>query len=98
MSVQNTETTQTQAPVQPINRLALVAVAMAAVALAALFLSGMAVIAVFVVGAGHVALTQIQQGTERGRGLAITALAIGYAIASFALVSAIIYAFTLASQ
>ncbi|MFJ5956017.1 hypothetical protein ACIQC5_08650 [Paenarthrobacter sp. NPDC092416] len=98
MSTEIVHAGRTETAVQPINRLAIVAVSMAAVALAALFLSGMAVIAVFVVGAGHVALNQIQQGTERGRGLALAALAVGYGIAVFALVSAIIYAFTLAAQ
>ena len=46
---------------------------------------GVAVLAVFAVGAGHVSLNQIKLRGERGRGLAIAALAIGYAIATLAL-------------
>ena len=49
----------------------------------------MAVLAVFAVGAGHVSLRQIETRGERGRGMALTALVIGYGIAALALVSTI---------
>ena len=98
MSTEIVHTGSTETSVQPINRLAIVAAAMAALAIAALFLAGMAVIAVFVVGAGHVALNQIQQRGERGRGLAVGALAVGYGIAALSLASALIFAFTVAGQ
>lgn len=98
MSTEIVQTENTEAPTQPLNRLAIVAAAMAALALAGLFLAGMAVIAVFVVGAGHVALNQMQQRGERGRGLAIAALAVGYGIGLLSLGSALIFAFTSATQ
>ncbi|MCT9870503.1 DUF4190 domain-containing protein [Paenarthrobacter aurescens] len=94
MSTEIVQANHTEASTQPINRLALVAAAMAVVALVGLFFAGMAVIAVFVVGAGHVALNQIQQRGERGRGFAIAALAVGYGIGLLSLGSALIFAFT----
>ncbi|WP_354174007.1 DUF4190 domain-containing protein [Arthrobacter sp. UYEF36] len=45
------------------------------------------VLAVFAVGAGHVALHQIRLRGERGRGLAIAALVVGYGIATLALIN-----------
>ena len=71
---------------------------MAAVAAAGLFLAGLGVVAVFAVGAGHVALNQIQQRGERGRGLAVASLSIGYAIAAFALASSIFFAVSAVTQ
>lgn len=47
--------------------------------------------AVFAVGVGHAALSQIKSNGERGRGLAVAALAIGYGIATFALVSTLLF-------
>lgn len=46
---------------------------------------GAAVLAVFAVGAGHMSLNQIKLTGESGRGLAVAALCIEYAIATFAL-------------
>ncbi|WP_416403498.1 DUF4190 domain-containing protein [Arthrobacter sp. LFS091] len=94
MSTEIVQTNHTEASTQPINRQALVAAAMAVVALVGLFFAGMAVIAVFVVGAGHVALNQIQQRSERGRAFAIGALVVGYGIGILSLASALIFAFT----
>ncbi|MCR1162126.1 DUF4190 domain-containing protein [Paenarthrobacter sp. UW852] len=94
MSTEIVQTNHTEASTQPINRQALVAAAMAVVALVGLFFAGMAVIAVFVVGAGHVALNQIQQRSERGRAFAIGALVVGYGIGILSLGSALIFAFT----
>lgn len=67
-----------------LNKLAVTAVILAAVAAAGFFLS-MAVLAAFAVGAGHVALNQIRQSGEKGRGLALAALGIGYPIAIWGL-------------
>lgn len=94
MSTEIVQANHTGASTQPINRQALVAAAMAVVALVGLFFAGMAVIAVFVVGAGHVALNQIQQRSERGRAFAIGALVVGYGIGILSLGSALIFAFT----
>jgi Domain of unknown function (DUF4190) len=67
------------------NRLAIASVACAAVAIAGFFFGGFTSLAVFAVGAGHVALNQINRDGGRGRQLARAALAIGYAIAIFGL-------------
>ncbi|WP_426978229.1 hypothetical protein ACQCSU_03125 [Pseudarthrobacter sp. O4] len=83
---------------RPFNRLAVGSLVMAVVAAAALVLSSVAVIAVFAVGAGHVALNQIKLRGERGRVLAVAAVSIGYAIATFALATTIYYAVTFAAQ
>lgn len=69
----------------PLNRLSIAAIIFAVIAASGFFVFGAAVIAVFAVGAGHVALNQIRTRTERGRGMAITALAVGYSIAALAL-------------
>lgn len=71
-----------------LNRLAVTASILAAIAAAGFFLS-MLVLAVFAVGAGHVALNQIRQSGEKGRGLAVAALGIGYAIATWGLFTAL---------
>jgi hypothetical protein len=57
------------------NRLSIVTLALAAVALAGFVFGGVAVIAVFAVGAGQVALQQISRKGERGSGLAIVDMA-----------------------
>jgi hypothetical protein len=68
-----------------LNKLAVAAIVLAAIAASGLWVFGVAVLAVFAVGAGHVSLHQIHSRGERGRGLAIAALVIGYAIATLAL-------------
>lgn len=98
MSTEIVYTEQTDTRVQPVNRTAIVAAAMAVLAIVGLFFAGMAAIAIFVVGAGHVALNQIQQRGERGRGFALAALAVGYGIGVLSLGSALIFAFTSAAQ
>lgn len=95
MSVQST---QNETTVKPINRLAIGGIVMAGAAAGGLFLAGLGVIAVFAVGAGHVALNQINQRGERGRVLALASLSIGYAIATFALVSSIYFAVSFTTQ
>ncbi|WP_247042223.1 DUF4190 domain-containing protein [Arthrobacter rhizosphaerae] len=95
MSIQST---QNRTPVKRINRLAVGSLLLAAVAAGGMLLSSVGVIAVFAVGAGHVAINQINLRDERGKGLALAALVIGYAIATFALVSMIYFAVVLAQQ
>jgi hypothetical protein len=74
------------------NRLAILSLVFAVLATTSTVFMGVAAIAVFAVGAGHVSLNQIRLRKERGRGLAVTALAIGYAIAVFALISTLSFA------
>lgn len=83
----NTPTEPTHASVGRLNKLAVAAVILAAIATSGFWVFGVAVLAVFAVGAGHVALSQIHLGDERGKGFAIAALAIGYGIATIALIS-----------
>jgi hypothetical protein len=80
------------------NRLAIAALVMAAVAALGVFFFGVAVLAVFAVGAGHVALNQIKVRGERGRGLAMAALMASYAMGAWALVLTISYAISAAAQ
>jgi len=94
MSTEIVHTVPADTSLQPVNRQAIVAAAMAVLAIVGLFFAGMAVIAIFVVGAGHVALNQIQQRSERGRAFAIGALVVGYGIGILSLGSALIFAFT----
>ncbi|CAH0254351.1 MULTISPECIES: DUF4190 domain-containing protein [unclassified Arthrobacter] len=74
------------------NRLAIVSLALAALAVIGTAVASVAVLAVFAVGAGHASLSQIKARGERGRGLALTALVIGYGVAALALVSTIYFA------
>ncbi|WP_372697112.1 hypothetical protein [Arthrobacter sp. JSM 101049] len=67
------------------NRWSIAALMLAVVCLVALVFTGVAVLAVFAVGAGHIALGQLRAQGGRGRGLARAALAIGYAIGIWAL-------------
>jgi hypothetical protein len=80
------------------NRLAAASLVLAGLASLGLVFMSISVLAVFAVGAGHVALAQIQRRGERGRELAIAALAIGYAIAVLGLVSSLYFAVSLAVQ
>jgi hypothetical protein len=70
-----------------LNKLSVAAIIFAVIAASGLWVFGVAVLAVFAVGAGHVALNQILLRGERGRGLAGAALAIGYGIATLALIN-----------
>ena len=65
-----------------LNKLAVTAIVLAVIAASGFWVFGVAVLAVFAVGAGHVALNQIHLGDERGKGLAIAAPAVGYGIAA----------------
>lgn len=73
-----------------INKLAVAAIIFSLIAAAGVWVVGTAVVAVFAVGAGHTALSQVKSNGERGRGLAVAALAIGYGIATFALVNTLL--------
>jgi hypothetical protein len=70
-----------------VNKLAVASIIFAVIAASGLWIFGVAVLAVFAVGAAHVASNQIQVSGERGRGLAIAALVIGYGVGTFALVN-----------
>lgn len=70
-----------------LNKLAVAALIFAVIAASGFLVAGVAVFAVFAVGAGHVALNQILLRGGRGRGLAIAALVVGYGIATLALIN-----------
>jgi multisubunit Na+/H+ antiporter MnhC subunit len=74
------------------NRLAIASLALATLTVIGTAIASVAVLAVFAVGTGHASLSQIKERGERGRGLALTALVIGYGIAALALVSTIYFA------
>ena len=74
-----------------LNKLAVAAIILAVIAFSGLWLLGIGVLAVFAVGAGHVSLEQIKRKGERGRWLAIGALCIGYAMATWAFITALRY-------
>ena len=80
------------------NRLSIAALTLTAVALAGFVAGGVAVVAVFAVGAGHVALQQISRRGERGIGLAVISLVIGYGIGLYALVNTIYFWIVFALQ
>lgn len=70
----------------------------AIVAVAGFFFGSFTVLAVFAVGAGHVALNQIILDGGQGRQLARASLAIGYAIGIYGLFFAVMTAFTAVDQ
>lgn len=74
-----------------LNRLSVAAIIFAVIAATGVWIFGTAVVAVFAVGAGHMALGQIRLRGERGRGLAIAALATGYGIATLALINTVMF-------
>lgn len=74
-----------------LNKLAVASIVLAAIAASGLWLFGVAVLAVFAVSAGHVSLNQIQLRGERGRGLALAALGVGYSTAILALFTSLSY-------
>lgn len=65
-----------------VNKWSVASLVLAAVCLVALVFTGVTLVAVFAVGAGHIALGQIRERGGRGRVLARVALSIGYAIGS----------------
>lgn len=87
----STPTHATRTATKGLNKLAIAAIVFAVIAASGFWVFGVAVLAVFAVGAGHVALSQIQLRHERGKGLAIAALAVGYGIATLALINTVGY-------
>ncbi len=74
-----------------LNILAVAAIVLTILAASGIWLLGISSFAVFAVGAGHVSLNQIKLKGQRGRWLAMAALAIGYAIAILALITTLKY-------
>jgi hypothetical protein len=75
------------------NRMAIVSVVCAVVAVAGFFFGSFTILAVFVVGAGHVVLNQVNRDGSQGRQLARASLAVGYAIGIFGLLITIMSVF-----
>lgn len=73
--------------VESLNKLSVASLVLSMVALVGLWFFGLSGLAIFAVGAGHVALNQIAHSGGKGRWLAIFALVIGYGIGVLALVS-----------
>lgn len=76
-----------------VNTLSIVSIVLVVVAVAG-SVFGAFVLAVFAVGAGHVALQQIKVRGERGAMLAYVGLGVSYLIATFALVDSVYLYFT----
>lgn len=85
----STQAVQASSRTGQLNKLAVAAIALAVIAIFGLWLWGIAGVAVFAVGAGHVSLHQISRRRENGRWLAIVALVVGYAIAALVLFSSL---------
>ncbi|WP_285248852.1 DUF4190 domain-containing protein [Pseudarthrobacter sp. efr-133-R2A-89] len=79
------ETTRPDTKTAGVEPMAIVSVACAVLAAAGMYLMGMAVLAVFAVGAGHVALRRIEQRGGTGRLAALAGLSVGYAVGVFGL-------------
>lgn len=87
----STPTEPTDTSIGGLNKLAVAAIILAVIAASGFLVFGAAVLAVFAVGAGHVALNQIRLKGEQGKGLAIAALAVGYGIATLSLISTLAF-------
>ncbi|WP_285244253.1 hypothetical protein [Pseudarthrobacter sp. fls2-241-R2A-127] len=81
-----------------VNGMSVVSLACAVVAVAGLVFMGLALLAVFAVGAGHVALHRIEKDGSRGRLAAMSALALGYAVGVFGLATSLWLVFSLATH
>lgn len=84
-------------PSPVVNKLAVASLLLSLLALGGMFGFGFTSLAVFGVGAGHVALQQIKRRGDRGRSLALASLAICYLMATWALLSVPSLLFALAS-
>jgi hypothetical protein len=73
------------------NPLSIAALALATVALVGMVVLGAVAIAIFTVGAGHLALQQISKRGERGRTLAVVSLLIGYGIGLYVILDSIYF-------
>lgn len=89
MTTEAGQTAHSSARLEP---LAPVALACSLIGLAGMVGFGVAVLVVFGVGAGHMALRRIERHDERGAGLAYAAIAIGYVVGLWALVSLLYFA------
>jgi hypothetical protein len=81
-----------------INLLAVVSVVAALLAVAGMLGLGTTVLAVFAVGAGHVALHQIQERGDRGRAVALVGLVVGYCVGIWGLMLSLSYIPAVVSQ
>lgn len=72
---------------QPLNKISVFAFVIALLSVFALWFFDLATVAIFAVGAGHVALHQLKTTPGRGALLARSALFIGYAVAAISLIS-----------
>lgn len=72
-----------------LNRLSVMSLVFAVIAVAGLWFFAASGLAVFAVGAGHVALNQIAHSGQRGRWLALSALTVGYGIGLLGLFGAV---------
>lgn len=70
--------------------MAIVSVVCAVVAVAGTIFGGFTILAVFAVGAGHVAVNQIDRNGGQGRGLAGTGLAAGYFLGGVGFLTAVL--------
>ncbi len=86
------------ATVPKTNRLSIAALVLAAAAVVGMVLVGALAIAIFTVGAGHLALQQISKRGERGRTLAVVGLLIGYGIGLYAILNSIYFWIVFAPQ
>lgn len=80
------------------NRLSIAALALATSAIVGLVVFGAVWIAIFTVGAGHLALQQISKRDERGRTLAVVSLLIGYGIGLYVILDSIYFWIAFALQ
>jgi hypothetical protein len=87
----SSSTTQVPLSSQTVNKLAIVALALGGLAFVGIWVFGLGVLATFAVGAGHVSLNQIKLKHQKGRALALAGLAMGYGIATWALLSVLRY-------
>lgn len=81
-----------------LNRLALASVGCTVIALAGVVGLGVVAVAVFAVGAGHVALQQIAVRGERGAALAYASLVVCYLLGTWAVLHAIWWTTPFAGQ
>lgn len=93
-----TRVTADAAPRRSVNLLAVASIVFGVISAAAMFGFGIAVLAVFAVGAGHVAIQQIRARGQRGLILARIGLVIGYLLAVYGLVATIIYTLVLTGR
>jgi len=75
---------------QPINKVSVAALVVSLLSLAGMVYLSMAGLAVFAVGLGHLAWTQLDEHPQNGRICAVIALSIGYGIGLLSLFGALL--------